>query len=36
LAALFFAGAGVLELVTLPLPAPGLDLAATAAVNGWR
>src|SRR5690349_7758856 len=33
LAALFFAGAGVLGLVTLPLPAPGLDLAATAAVN---
>jgi len=33
LAALFFAGAGVLGLVTLPLPAPGLDVAATAAVN---
>src|SRR5947207_15213131 len=33
LAALVFAGAGVLGLVTLPLPAPGLDVAATAAVN---
>src|SRR5437773_1404577 len=33
LAALFFAGAGVLGLVTLPLPAPGLEVAATAAVN---
>src|SRR5947207_15845260 len=33
LAAMFFAGAGVLGLVTLPLPAPGLDVAATAAVN---
>jgi signal transduction histidine kinase len=33
LAAMFFAGAGVLGLVALPLPAPGLDLAATAAVN---
>ncbi len=33
LAALFFAGAGVLGLVALPLPAPGLDVAATAAVN---
>jgi signal transduction histidine kinase len=32
LAALFFAGAGVLGLVTLPLPAPGADKAATAAV----
>jgi len=32
LAALFFAGAGVLGLVTLPLPAPGSDKAATAAV----
>jgi signal transduction histidine kinase len=33
LAALFFAGAGVLGLMALPLPAPGLDVAATAAVN---
>jgi hypothetical protein len=33
LAALFFAGAGLLGLVTLPLPAPGLDVAATAVVN---
>jgi signal transduction histidine kinase len=33
LAAVFFAGAGVLGLATLPLPAPGLDVAATAAVN---
>ena len=32
LAALFFAGAGVLGLVTLPLPAPGSDPTATAAV----
>jgi signal transduction histidine kinase len=32
LAALFFAGAGVLGLVTLPLPAPGSDPAAMAAV----
>jgi signal transduction histidine kinase len=32
LAALFFAGAGVLGLVTLPLPAPGSNPAATAAV----
>jgi signal transduction histidine kinase len=32
LAAMFFAGAGVLGLVTLPLPAPGSDAAATAAV----
>ena len=32
LAAVFFAGAGVLGLVTLPLPAPGSDVAATAAV----
>ena len=32
LAAMFFAGAGVLGLVTLPLPAPGSDKAATAAV----
>jgi signal transduction histidine kinase len=32
LAALFFAGAGLLGLVTLPLPAPGADKAATAAV----
>jgi signal transduction histidine kinase len=34
LAAVFFAGAGVLGLVTLPLPAPGSDKAATAAVYG--
>src|SRR6266516_277133 len=33
LAALFFAGAGLLGLVALPLPAPGLDVAATAAVD---
>src|SRR5256885_15506520 len=33
LAALFLSGAGVLGLVTLPLPAPGLDVAATAAVH---
>jgi signal transduction histidine kinase len=32
LAAMFFAGAGVLGLVTLPLPAPGADKAANAAV----
>jgi signal transduction histidine kinase len=32
LAAVFFAGSGVLGLVTLPLPAPGSDTAATAAV----
>ncbi len=32
LAALLFAGAGVLGLVTLPLPAPGSDPMATAAV----
>jgi signal transduction histidine kinase len=32
LAAMFFAGSGVLGLVTLPLPAPGSDAAATAAV----
>jgi signal transduction histidine kinase len=32
LAALFFAGAGVLGLVTLPLPAPGSNPMATAAV----
>jgi signal transduction histidine kinase len=32
LAALFFAGAGVVGLVTLPLPAPGLNPMATAAV----
>jgi signal transduction histidine kinase len=32
LAALFFAGAGVLGLVTLPLPAPGSNPAATGAV----
>jgi two-component system, OmpR family, sensor kinase len=32
LAALFFAGAGALGLVTLPLPAPGSNPAATAAV----
>jgi signal transduction histidine kinase len=31
-AAVFFAGSGALGLVTLPLPAPGLDPAATAAV----
>ncbi len=33
LAAIFFAGAGVLGLATLPLPAPGSDAGATAAVN---
>jgi signal transduction histidine kinase len=32
LAAIFFAGAGVLGLATLPLPAPGSDTGATAAV----
>jgi signal transduction histidine kinase len=32
LAAVFFAGAGVLGLVTLPLPAPGSDAAVIAAV----
>jgi signal transduction histidine kinase len=32
LAAMFFAGAGVLGLATLPLPAPGSDTSATAAV----
>ena len=32
LAAMFFAGSGVLGLVTLPLPAPGSEKAATAAV----
>jgi signal transduction histidine kinase len=32
LAGVFFAGAGVVGLVTLPLPAPGSDVAATAAV----
>jgi len=32
LAAMFFAGAGVLGLITLPLPAPGSDKTATAAV----
>jgi signal transduction histidine kinase len=32
LAAMFFVGAGVLGLVTLPLPAPGANVAATAAV----
>jgi signal transduction histidine kinase len=32
LAAVFFAGAGVVGLVTLPLPAPGSDKVATAAV----
>lgn len=32
LAALFYAGSGVLGLATLPLPAPGSDLIATAAV----
>jgi len=32
LAALFFVGAGVLGLVTLPLPAPGSNPPATAAV----
>jgi signal transduction histidine kinase len=30
---LFFAGSGVLGLVTLPLPAPGLNVIATAAVS---
>src|SRR5437763_15101208 len=34
LAAVFFAGAGVLGLVTLPLPAPGSNPAAIAAVYG--
>ena len=33
LAAMFFAGSGVLGLVTLPLPAPGLNVIATAAVS---
>ncbi len=33
LAALFFAGAGVVGLVTLPLPAPGSNAPATAAVS---
>src|SRR2546430_11671802 len=33
LAAVFFMGAGVLGLVTLPLPMPGLNLIATAAVS---
>ena len=32
LAAVFFAGAGVLGLVTLPLPAPGADATVIAAV----
>lgn len=32
LAAMFFAGAGVLGLITLPLPAPGSERTATAAV----
>src|SRR5438552_5365348 len=32
LAAMFFAGAGVLGLVTLPLPAPGSDAAVTAGI----
>jgi hypothetical protein len=32
LAAVFFAGSGVVGLVTLPLPAPGSNPAATAAV----
>jgi signal transduction histidine kinase len=32
LAALFYVGCGALGLVTLPLPAPGADIAATAAV----
>ncbi len=32
LAAMFYAGSGVLGLVTLPLPAPGADTEATAAV----
>jgi hypothetical protein len=46
LAAMFFAGAGVLGLVTLPLPAPGSDKTVTAVVYavalalgiaiGWR
>jgi signal transduction histidine kinase len=30
---MFFAGSGVLGLITLPLPAPGLDEVATAAVS---
>ena len=33
LAAMFFAGAGLLGLVTLPLPAPGLNVIATAALS---
>ncbi len=33
LAAVFFVGAGVLSLVTLPLPAPGLNVIPTAAVS---
>ncbi len=33
LAAVFFMGAGLLGLVTLPLPMPGLNLIATAAVS---
>src|SRR5437763_4706559 len=32
LAAVFYIGSGLLGLVTLPLPAPGLNQAATAAV----
>jgi len=30
---MFFAGAGLLGLVTLPLPAPGLNVIATAALS---
>jgi signal transduction histidine kinase len=33
LAAVFFAGSGVLGLVTLPIPTPGLDVAATMAIS---
>src|SRR3981189_368392 len=33
LAAMFFVGSGVVGLVTLPLPAPGLDKGPTAAVS---
>jgi signal transduction histidine kinase len=33
LAAAFFTGSGLLGLVTLPIPAPGLDVTATAAIS---
>ena len=33
LAAVFYVGSGLLGLVTLPLPAPGLDRAATALIS---